>query len=112
MNFYTCPKCGHNGRKRDFAPKADMVERFLYNVDIPEDPEACWLWKGSINKDNGYGYFYPANNTTAVAHRFSYTVFKGEIPGNLFVHHSCRTPRCVNPDHLVSVTPSINLRLH
>jgi hypothetical protein len=36
----------------------------------------------------------------SLAHRLSYVVFNGNLPDGVAVHHTCGTPRCVNPAHL------------
>ena len=68
----------------------------------------CWLWTGSENF-GGYGRFYLHNKKFA-AHRTSYELFKGPIPGGLQLDHLCRVRCCVNPDHLEIVTGAENMR--
>lgn len=43
------------------------------------------------------------------AHRFSYQLYKGNIPKNLVIDHLCKNPSCVNPDHLEAVTNRENI---
>ena len=83
-----------NKRRKDF-------ERFVKRTDT------CWLWTGA--KSNGYGVF-KVGHVTKGAHRWSYEWAEGVIPEGLQVHHKCRTPACVNPDHLKVVTRRQNLQ--
>ena len=44
------------------------------------------------------------------AHRYSYQLHKGKIAPDHVIHHTCFCKRCVNPDHLESVTQQANVR--
>lgn len=46
-----------------------------------------------------------------LAHRYAYRLWVGEIPDGMEVHHRCRNPLCVRPDHLEIVTPRRNAEL-
>jgi hypothetical protein len=72
-----------------------------------EKTDACWLWRGYINPNSGYGTF-GYQMQPHYAHRFSYEHHVGAIPQGYEVDHSCRNPICVNPDHLEAVPPIVN----
>lgn len=93
---------GHN-RKRP------VIERFWDLVD-KGDGTGCWSWRGAPTQDTGYGQFGITVNTKTRfvgAHRFSYEITYGPIPGpkgsnprSSFVMHTCDNRLCVRPDHL------------
>lgn len=87
--------------QRKYKPAA---ERFLKHVK--PGPDGCLLWTGA--KIKGYGHFM-ADGKFMLAHRWNYELHKGPIPEGLVLDHLCRTPACVNPDHLEAVSQRENI---
>lgn len=81
------------------TPK-QVRERFLAFV-LPEPNSGCWLWVGGHyhRRNHQYGKF-SLRNKTVLAHRASWMIFRGRIPGTRIVRHKCDNATCVNPDHL------------
>lgn len=115
-----CTICGLPSVGRGFCKKhyrafmayGDPLEaKNLRGVPFGEryvvDPDSgCWLWIGST-VTCGYGIWHAHGQHTA--HRASYVMHKGPIPGGLHVLHKCDRPGCVNPDHLFLGTHQDNM---
>jgi hypothetical protein len=67
----------------------------------------CWEWQGTTLV-NGYGQL-KGDHKVEYAHRISYRLFRGRIPGSFVIDHLCRNRRCVNPLHLEAVSNKENL---
>ena len=68
----------------------------------------CWIWTGRID-NTGYGRYNIKGDKDHGAHRLVYETLLGvKVPKELHLDHLCRTPLCVNPDHLEPVTPREN----
>jgi len=70
-------------------------------------PDECWEWTGGRGND-GYGKTFYQNKTWR-AHRLIYTLVYGVVPADLVVRHSCDTPLCCNPGHLLVGTVQDNV---
>ena len=84
-------------------------ERFWEKVDKTSGQNDCWLWLGSKDR-KGYGKFW-MDGKVRTAHRVAYAWAKGEILDGIDLDHTCQIPQCVNPEHLVPVSASLNSRL-
>lgn len=76
-------------------------DRFLRKVSY-NPVTHCWDWVGSKYR-YGYGHFRRKIHGKWVmykAHRYAYEYYRGPIPPNKMVLHSCDNPSCVNPEHL------------
>ena len=69
----------------------------------------CWIFIGYTNA-KGYGMMRNGGPNMEYAHRVFYERAKGPIPERMQLDHLCRTPACVNPDHLEPVTNTTNQR--
>jgi hypothetical protein len=95
-----CPRLYVTGHNR----KTTTV---LYLVDAV----GCWIWQGTRNRA-GYGRVR-VGKTMRFAHRVFYERAKGFVPPGHVLHHTCGRGHegCMNPDHLIPVTPAEHARL-
>ena len=85
--------------------RREVREIFLRKV---RKTDHCWEWTGSVH-NTGYGMFY-FDGSRVLAHRFSYLIFKGEIPEGHQIRHTCDNRTCVRPDHMLTGTHKDNAR--
>jgi hypothetical protein len=95
---------GHNTRR-------DQAAQFAAKVTIDPDT-GCHLWTGAIDSA-GYGNFHTGMaGGTRKAHRFAYERRFGKLEGSTHLHHTCRNSRCVNPGHLLPMSPAEHKKAH
>jgi hypothetical protein len=85
--------------------------RFWIRVRV-RSRDACWPWRGAVNKISGYGQFAWAHSRHEGAHRVAFRLAHGDIPPGMHVHHTCEgSPLCVNPRHLQLQDPATHGRI-
>lgn len=87
--------------------KVNELKRFLRHVDVKSEND-CWEWKLSKN-NKGYGRKI-FKRKHIFAHRLSWQLHNGSIPGGMCVLHHCDNPLCCNPNHLYLGTHKDNAR--
>lgn len=94
--------------------EATRAERFWNRVDRSGGPSACWPYRGKLDDPDparGYGVLHigpRSDNRTLQAHRYAYFLTHGAWP--LICRHTCDTPPCCNPAHLIDGTQADNVR--
>lgn len=101
---------------RDRATTETAIEKRFWEKVERNSSQSCWQWRGARTK-LGYGQFrlrkQPASGVryaTVYAHRFAYELLRGAIPSGLELDHLCRSPSCINPEHLEAVTHRENIK--
>lgn len=89
----------------DYTP--DAVIRFWSKIEIPENPNACWIWTGT-HYPSGYGILAIDRKNIRV-HRMMWEIANQQtIPKNMCICHTCDVPDCCNPRHLFLGTTQEN----
>lgn len=83
-------------------------QRFWKKVNRTTNHNDCWEWQGATNSRN-YGTLV-ADKKAWLAHRYSYTINKGQIPHGYQIMHTCDNTKCVNPNHLTAATQKTNMK--
>lgn len=79
-------------------------ERFWARVEVVG---ACLLWRGRLDH-HGYGR-HAVGTKYVAAHRFAFESAQRPVPDGYELDHLCRTPACVNPEHLDVVSHRENM---
>lgn len=90
----------HRKATRGNRPRGLTLEQ-AFRWYMPGDPPPVgeiWHWSGAYD-DDGYGVLGHCGKVYK-AHRVSYTIFVGPIPGKLLVRHRTDVPIDVNPWNL------------
>lgn len=86
---------------------AKFIEKFN-SLFAKGAPDSCWLWTGGFFR-SGYGSV-DVDGKTMRAHRVAFVIAGGTLIRGLEVTHSCDTPACVNPRHLIQDTHDKNMK--
>jgi hypothetical protein len=66
----------------------------------------CWGWAGQFDSDMRPVF------QGKYAYRIMYELRKGNIPPGLHIHHRCFNSQCLNPRHLIALSPEAHRAVH
>lgn len=98
-HFDVLGRVRHRRRDLHVVPaEGDSITRYRFVApDYEVDAETgCWNWLKAVMECRGG---YPSGRP----HRKYWEAANGPIPVGHDVHHTCKNPRCVNPDHLEAI---------
>ena len=72
------------------------------------DDKGCWICISHAINNKGY-ILTGRNKKTIRLHRLVYETFKGIIPENYCIRHTCDVKCCINPEHLITGTHRQNM---
>ncbi|HWY91820.1 MAG TPA: HNH endonuclease [Chthoniobacterales bacterium] len=85
----------------------EQSKREFWQLVVEKGTTKCWSWIGQYDAD-GRPVFRGEK-----AYRAMYELWFGrEVPPDFHVHHKCETSSCVNPRHLVALSPEDHRAVH
>jgi hypothetical protein len=81
-------------------------DREFFQLVVEKETTRCWSWLGDHDED-GRPVFRGDK-----AYRVMYRLRVDDVPERFHVHHKCENSACVNPRHLVALSPEAHRAVH
>lgn len=100
-----------NHDNEPFSTRLSQKDRDrLWSKIAQASPDQCWLWTGA-RQSSGHGIIklFGKKGSAYRAHRMVYILTHGDIDTSVVVRHTCDTPACCNPAHLIAGSHADNV---
>jgi len=84
----------------------EQSKREFFQLVVEKETTKCWSWIGEHDTD-GRPVFRGDK-----AYRIMYQLRNGDVPVGFHVHHKCENSACINPRHLVVLSPEAHRAVH
>ncbi|MGA8654676.1 MAG: HNH endonuclease [Chthoniobacterales bacterium] len=84
----------------------EHTKKEFLRLVVPGSTTACWLWAGDHD-----GSLRPVFRGEK-AYRVMYELRNGDVPAGFHVHRKCENSACMNPRHLVALSPAQHRAAH
>lgn len=110
MRKYCSKRCfADYGRYGGGGTSREVLERLLRKGMGTKTKAGCLIWAGCKTSE-GYGISCHIGRHVILAHRLAYALRHGAINRREIIRHTCDTPSCVNPEHLLAGSHVDNMR--
>lgn len=79
--------------------RLSLSDRRRFWLGIDRSSGECWLWKHATRPTGWYGVINTTYEGLQSTHRIAFFLANGYCPD--LVRHTCDTPQCCRPDHLI-----------
>jgi hypothetical protein len=84
----------------------EQTKREFFRLVVEKETTRCWSWIGAFGFDRRPVF------RGEKAYRVMYKLRTADLPANFHVHHKCENSTCVNPRHLVALSPEAHRAVH
>jgi hypothetical protein len=84
----------------------EQAKREFFRLVVEKETTRCWSWIGGFGVDRRPVF------RGEKAYRIMYMLRVADVPASFHVHHKCENSTCINPRHLVALSPEAHRAVH
>ena len=84
----------------------EQTKREFFRLVVVKETTRCWSWIGRYDADRRR--IFHGQKAYRIMHQLRIAI----VPASFHVHHKCENSSCVNPRHLVALSPDAHRAVH